>query len=53
MNRRDDNLLNLETLKTYFLKNAFDDQTVMLLRSKPKEGDMKEYAVLDDAFIKS
>eukprot|EP00347_Sterkiella_histriomuscorum_P001410 403372141 len=57
VNRRDDNLLNLETVKNYFLKNAFDDNTVVILRQKAKDnsqaGDGKEYIVLDDDFVKN
>ncbi|CDW82866.1 UNKNOWN [Stylonychia lemnae] len=56
INRRDDNLLNLETVKNYFLKNAFDDQSVIILRQKAKDqsqGDSKEYLVLDDNFVKT
>jgi len=43
INRRDDLLLNLETVKNYLLKNAFDENSVVILRSKSKSNEQKEY----------
>lgn len=46
----------METIKNYFLKNSFDDQSVVFLRQKATRkgdpmSDNKEYVVLDYSYV--
>lgn len=49
--------MNLETIKNYYLKNAFDETQVTILRQKnlaieSATQDTKEYSLLDDDFVR-